>query len=176
VKDAQTRLPSWLLPDYAQVFETVLPIEQQSVEIELALPIEFLNRLLGCANLYYIDPTEPSIVAELHELRRQVAQFWLELPPEELASVYKTEVGKRYKALLESGFQKETVLDRDRPFLQELTKLAADSSNVKSLNAMLGAMLYYAPGTMKVQNARTRLPGWLIEDYERVFELATSLT
>jgi predicted O-linked N-acetylglucosamine transferase (SPINDLY family)/glycosyltransferase involved in cell wall biosynthesis len=176
VKDAQTRLPSWLLPDYAQVFETVLPIEQQSVEIELALPIEFLNRLLGCANLYYIDPTEPSIVTELHELRRQVAQFWLELPPEELASVYKTEVGKRYKALLESGFQKETVLDRDRPFLQELTKLAADSSNVKSLNAMLGAMLYYAPGTMKVQNARTRLPGWLIEDYERVFELATSLT
>jgi predicted O-linked N-acetylglucosamine transferase (SPINDLY family)/glycosyltransferase involved in cell wall biosynthesis/predicted O-methyltransferase YrrM len=176
VKDAQTRLPGWLLPDYAQVFETALPAEQQGVEVELALPIEFLNRLLGCANLYYIDPTEPSIVAELHELRRQLAQFWLDLPPENLESVYKTEVGKRYTAMLESGFQKEIVLDRDRPFLQELTKLAADSTRLQSLNAMLGAMLYYAPGTMKVQNARTRLPGWLIADYERVFEGVGSLS
>ncbi len=169
VKDAQTRLPSWLFPDYAQVFETALPTQQQAAE-ELALPIEFLNRLLGCVNLYDIDPTEASIVAELHELRHQLAQFWLDLPAENLECVYKTEVGKRYKALLESGFQKETILDRDRPFLQELTKLAADSTHLQSLKAMLGAMLYYAPGTMKVQNARTRLPEWLVEDYERVFE------
>jgi hypothetical protein len=44
--------------------------------------------------------------------------------------------------------------------------------NPQAINALLGAMLYFVPGKMRVPDARTRLPKWLIEDYENVFESA----
>ncbi|MBE9039449.1 class I SAM-dependent methyltransferase [Oscillatoriales cyanobacterium LEGE 11467] len=129
-----------------------------------------LNRLLGCVNLYEIDPSNTSIVSELSQLRRQLAEYFLSLPTAELETVYKGELGNVYRAFLKSGFQTQPVPESDRPFVQQLTQQGAGFTHPGALNAFLGVMLYYAPGTMKVQDPQTRLPGWLIEDYEGVFE------
>ncbi|HIK33398.1 MAG TPA: glycosyltransferase [Oscillatoriales cyanobacterium M59_W2019_021] len=179
VQNYRDRLPKWLIEDYEQVFESDIstssssqPQVANSPEISNLpqLSIEFLNRLLGCVNLYEIDPSEPSIISELHQLRRQLSEYWLKVPTDGLETLYKAEVGRRYQALLKSGFQKESIPETDRTFVQEITQIASSSAHPQSLNAMLAAMLYYTPSQLKIQNARDRLPGWLIEDYERVFE------
>jgi predicted O-linked N-acetylglucosamine transferase (SPINDLY family)/glycosyltransferase involved in cell wall biosynthesis len=180
VQNYRDRLPQWLIQDYEQVFEqnTTPPTSSQSQVSPtpqiLNLPqlsVEFLNRLLGCINLYEIDPSEPSTISELHQLRRQLSEYWLTIPTDQLETVYKTEAGQRYQVLLKSGFQNESCPESDRLFLQEITQMASSPAHPKSLNAMLAAMLYYAPHQLKIQNARTRLPGWLINDYEQVFDL-----
>ena len=128
-----------------------------------------LNRLLGCVNLYEIDPSNTSIASELSQLRRQLAEYFLSRPTAELETIYKGELGNVYQAFLKSGFQTQPIPESDRPFVGQLTQQGTGFVHPQALNAFLGAMLYYAPGTMKVQEARTRLPGWLIEDYEGVF-------
>lgn len=180
VQNYRDRLPNWLIKDYEQVFEsnpippTSSPSSASPTPQTLDIPqlsVEFLNRLLGCVNLYEIDPSEPSIILELHQLRRQLSEYWLNIPTDQLETVYKTEAGQRYQVLLKSGFQNESCPEPDRLFLQEITQMASSTAHPKSLNAMLAAMLYYAPRQLKIQNARTRLPEWLINDYEQVFDL-----
>ncbi|MBP0005272.1 MAG: glycosyltransferase [Cyanobacteria bacterium SBC] len=191
VQDAPNRLPTWLYNDYADVFESVLPpnagqeavsqVAVQPTPATMAIPAaivpddpvespKFLNRLLGTVNLYNIDPSDPSIVAQLHQIRRQFVEHWMTVPDVELENTYKGDVGRGYRILLGSGFQKEPLSEAETQYRQQLTQLGVELNQPKSLNALMGAMLYYPPSQMKVQDARTRLPEWLISDYEKVFE------
>ncbi|MGB3559149.1 MAG: class I SAM-dependent methyltransferase [Geitlerinemataceae cyanobacterium] len=183
VQNYHDRLPKWLIEDYESVFEKEPSIHESPQAQTQSLPetsnlpqlsVEFLNRLLGCVNLYEIDPSEPSTISELHQLRRQLAEYCLSIPTDKLETIYKTNVGQRYQSLLKSGFQKESCLDFDRLFLQEITQMASSAAHPNSLNAMLAAMLYYCPNQLKIKNSRTRLPEWLIDDYEQVFDRADS--
>jgi hypothetical protein len=135
----------------------------------------FLNRMLGCANLYYIDPDEPSIVEELRQIRRQVAEFWLSVPSDRVEAVFRSEFGNRYRALLQCGFQSEPLEDEETAFVQSLSqRVAAGLEQPDGIKAFLGVMLYYPPGKMQVRDAQTRLPAWLWPDYRTVFEATRS--
>ena len=179
VQDAQTRLPAWLLPDYQQVFETqelptllpnqapatVAPPESQAITSQA-----FINRLIGCVNLYEIDPTAQNIVTELRQLRQQLAQYWLTIPTAELPTIYQGELGNAYRGFLRSGFQKEPLSPSEQNVFQQLTQVSQGLQHPQAIQAFLGAMLYFVPGKMRVQNADTRLPSWLVPDYQQVFE------
>ncbi|MDC0831663.1 hypothetical protein POG22_01390 [Geitlerinema sp. CS-897] len=186
VQNAQTRLPAWLYGDYAAVFESVLTPEAATatapaMEIPTEIPDEpvdspkFLNRLLGTVNLYQIDPSDQSIIAQLHQIRRKFAEHWMTVPDGELETVYKGDLGRGYRILLGSGFQKEPLSQADMQYRQELTQLGMGLDKPQSLNALMGAMLFYPPDQMKVRDARSRLPEWLIADYEKVFEGAVTV-
>ena len=43
-----------------------------------------------------------------------------------------------------------------------------------AINAFLVAMLFYVPGTMKVDEAEEKIPHWLLEGYKDIF--ASSLS
>ena len=47
-----------------------------------------LNRLLGLSNLYYIDPEDQEIVAELSDLRRQFVDAIKLCPESELEQLW----------------------------------------------------------------------------------------
>jgi predicted O-linked N-acetylglucosamine transferase (SPINDLY family)/glycosyltransferase involved in cell wall biosynthesis len=177
--DARNRLPHWLISDYEQVFETENFVKSNSSSDLLAKYIqspEFVNQLLGCVNLYRIDPSDATLVLELRQIRKQMADFWLTLPTEQLETVYTSEVRKGYKALLGCGLQAESMTEAEQKFLQQLTEISQGLVHPQAINGLLGAMLYFMPGKMRVPDARTRLPQWLIEDYERVFESAFART
>ncbi|OAB63463.1 hypothetical protein AY599_17325 [Leptolyngbya valderiana BDU 20041] len=186
VQNAQTRLPAWLYGDYAAVFESVLTPEAATatapaMEIPTEIPDDpvnspkFLNRLLGTVNLYQIDPSDQSIIAQLHQIRRKFAEHWMTVPDGDLETVYKGDLGRGYRILLGSGFQKEPLSQADMQYRQELTQLGMGLDKPQSLNALMGAMLFYPPDQMKVRDARSRLPEWLIADYEKVFEGAVTV-
>lgn len=131
---------------------------------------QFLNQLVGCVNLYHIDPSAQSVLADLQQMRKQFADFWLEVAPEKLEEFYLSEVGQGYRMLLNSGIQNQPLTETEQEFLQQLSQLSKGLVHPKAMNSLLAAMLYFAPGTMRVPDARTRLPKWLISDYEQVFE------
>jgi predicted O-linked N-acetylglucosamine transferase (SPINDLY family)/glycosyltransferase involved in cell wall biosynthesis len=178
IPDAKNRLPNWLINDYEQIFESEIAFNSdsgsQSTSSQLLAEYisspKFLNQLLGCVNLYCIDPTDESVILELRQLRKQLADFWLNVPSEQLETIYNGEVKKGYQAILSSGFQKEPLLETEQTFLQELIEIGKGLMYPKAINSILGAMLYLPPGKMRVPDAQTRLPKWLIPDYDQVFE------
>ncbi|MEG4212273.1 FkbM family methyltransferase [Microcoleus sp. S13_B4] len=179
IPDARNRLPHWLIGDYEQVFETEAAIKSDSSSDLLAQYIQspqFANQLLGCVNLYRIDPSDESIVLELRQIRKQMADFWLSVPSEKLENFYRGEVRKGYQAILSCGLQAEAMTEAEQKFLQQLTEISKGLVQPQAINALLGAMLYFVPGKMRVPDARTRLPQWLLEDYEKVFESAFAPT
>ncbi|MEG4166984.1 MULTISPECIES: glycosyltransferase [unclassified Microcoleus] len=179
IPDARNRLPHWLIGDYEQVFETEAAAKSDSTSDLLAQYIQspqFGNQLLGCVNLYRIDPSDESVVLELRQIRKQMADFWLTVPSEKLESFYRGEVRKGYQAILSCGLQAESMTEAEQQFLQRLTEISKGLVQPQAINALLGAMLYFVPGKMRVPDARTRLPQWLLEDYEKVFESAFTTT
>jgi hypothetical protein len=173
IPEARNRLPHWLIGDYEQVFEPKTAVNSESSSELLAQYIQspqFANQLLGCVNLYRIDSSDASVVLELRQLRRQLADFWLTIPPEKLATFYQGEVRKGYQAILGCGLQAEAMTEAEQQFLQQLTDISKGLVHPQAINALLGAMLYFVPGTMRVPDANTRLPQWLFDDYEKVFE------
>ncbi len=179
IPEARNRLPYWLIGDYEQVFEPKTAVNSQSSSELLAQYIQspqFLNQLLGSVNLYRIDSSDTSVVLELRQLRRQLADFWLTIPPEKLETLYQGEVRKGYQAILGSGLQAESITEAEQQFLQQLTEISKGLVHPQAINALLGAMLYFVPGKMRVPNANTRLPQWLFDDYKKVFESAFAQT
>ncbi len=179
IPDARNRLPHWLIGDYEQVFETESAVNSESSSDLLAQYIQspqFANQLLGCVNLYRIDPSDESVVLELRQIRKQLADFWLSIPSEKLEHFYRSEVRKGYQTILSCGLQAESMTEAEQKFLQQLTETSKGLVHPQAINALLGAMLYFVPGKMRVPDARTRLPQWLVEDYEKVFESAFPAT
>jgi predicted O-linked N-acetylglucosamine transferase (SPINDLY family)/glycosyltransferase involved in cell wall biosynthesis len=175
IPEARNRLPHWLIDDYERVFEPENAVNSASSSDLLAEYIQspqFVNQLLGCANLYRIDPSDGSVILELRQLRKQLADFLLAVPPEKLENTYSGELRQAYQALISSGLQAEKLTETEEQFLQQLTELSKGLVHPKAINGLLGAMMYLVPGKMRVTDARTRLPQWLIEDYEKVFESA----
>lgn len=179
IPEARNRLPQWLIGDYEQVFEPETAVNAESSSDLLAQYIQspqFVNQLLGCVNLYRIDSSDASVVLELRQLRRQLADFWLTVGPEKLPTLYQGEVRKAYQAILGCGLQTESMTEAEQQFLQQLTEISKGLVHPQAINALLGAMLYFVPGKMRIPDANSRLPKWLFDDYNRVFESAFAQT
>ncbi|MEY3870716.1 MAG: hypothetical protein RLZZ338_4610 [Cyanobacteriota bacterium] len=129
-----------------------------------------INQVMGCVNLYQIDPSVESVVTELRQLRKKFADFWLMTPSEKLEKIYESEIGKAYQSLLNSGIQNEELTQEEQIFVQQLTQLTKGLIHPQAINGLLASMLYFKPGTMRIPNADNRLPHWLITDYTNIFE------
>lgn len=191
-------MPNWLLFDYKALYENQPTAEFiSSPEVpseslpEMALPTpDFgpfptslqelvgnriqLNRILGLSNLYYIDPEDTDILNELLVLRRQFARAIEVCSESDLERLWATDLGDRYWALVRSGVQVEVMSSED----QSLKSNAADRlspskgggfSTPGAVNSFLISMLFYLPGTMKVDDASNKIPSWLLEGYNEVF-------
>lgn len=155
---------------FQQLFQTwqeqqkSIPVTSLNLESNLSLQdvntTEFINRAIGCANLYYIDPTDQSIIEELRQIRRQMAEFWLNTPPEQLQHFYQSHLGQAYQKLVSSQMQKEPLTPAEQTFVQQLAnQLMLGMKSPKAINFLLAARLYrpvqIAPNTPGI-------PDWLV--------------
>ena len=185
VREAGTFLPPWLLAAYQRVFESegalkqledtlgetvvaspAIALEQVPVDPGLESDRRFINRTIGCANLYEIDPSQSEIVAETQEVRRTLAGFWLSVASDRLEALLQAEIGKAYLALLHSGFQKEPLDALEGQFLQRVSHRAQGLANLAAVQNFMVAMLYIPKEKVRVPNAETRLPQWLFPVYQ----------
>lgn len=199
ISNPQANLPPWLLQPYLELYEAgssassfqnpVLSATAQRPEIALPEPdfgvfpasIEELvsnriqlNRMLGLSNLYYIDPEDQEILQELQQLRLEFARAIQICPEHQLQQFWATDLGERYWSLVRSGVQKEPLSRDDDALKQAATRVLQPSQGggfgtPGAVNAFLVAMLYYQPGSMKVDAAEHKLPAWLLPAYKQIF-------
>ena len=136
-----------------------------------------LNRLLGLSNLYYIDPEDQEILQELRQLRLQLSQLILNCPEQQLEGLFSADLADRYWALVRSGVQKEHLQPAEDQLKSAVTTKLSPSSGggfgtPGAVNAFLVAMAFYEPGSMQVEGAEHKLPGWLLAGYREVFTQA----
>ena len=150
----------------AQIEKDIVLTENKAENLDSAHP-KFLNQLLGSVNLYYIDPSDESLVKELRQLRKQMADFWINLEQQKLENFYLGEMGKGYQVLLNSGIQSQSLIESEQAFLQELaTQLSQGIEAPKAINYLLAAILYCRPEQLRIEDV-TKLPQWLLPDYKK---------
>ena len=138
-----------------------------------------LNRLLGLSNLYYIDPEDSEIKAELFEIRSRLATAIINCPEDSLQQFWSTDLGDRYWSLVRSGFQCEPLSDSDTVIKNNAVSRLNPASGggfgtPGAINSFLIAMMYFLPGTVKVDDAQNKLPNWLLPAYLEIFSKALS--
>lgn len=121
---------------------------------------EFLNRLIGCANLYYIDPSDESIQRELLQLRREFAELWLQIPSDRLREYYTNDLGKAHQSVLNSGIQNQPLPETEQTFVQELiAQITPGLDAPLAMNAVLALLLYQQRD--RLPQFTQPLPDWL---------------
>ncbi|NEP45878.1 MAG: hypothetical protein F6K35_44400, partial [Okeania sp. SIO2H7] len=110
---------------------------------------------------------DESVVQELRQIRKQMADFWINLEPQKLETFYLGEMGKGYQALLNSKIQNESLIESEQEFLRQLAaQLAKGIEAPKTINYLLAAMLYCRSEQLRIEDI-TKLPHWLLEDYQK---------
>ncbi|MGL5080822.1 MAG: FkbM family methyltransferase [Microcoleaceae cyanobacterium] len=158
---------------FRTLFQTWQQNHKRSTSFALNTPGEwqsFLTELVNAVNLYDLDNSQQTVVDQLRQLRRAMADFWLRIPTQQLELFYQRDMGKGYQILLNRGIQRESLADVESQFVDQLTRIATGLLQPNSLNCLMAAMLYYVPGKMLVRDAEKRLPSWLLTDYQKVFE------
>lgn len=187
VANADQQLPAWLAAAYHQLYDKPAAVSAQapaqpqpdfgvfpsSLQELIGNRIQ-LNRILGLSNLYYIDPEDQEILQELVQLRSQLADLILQAPEGGLEAIWATDLGDRYWAMVRSGVQKEPLSAADAARKQRVTQALSPASGggfgtPGAINAFLVAMLFFEPGTMKVEGAEHKLPAWLLSQYQQIF-------
>lgn len=196
IGNPDSQLPSWLADVYKDLYENTSLGAQSAPDAQVSLASndlprpdfgEFpdsvealcqnriqLNRMLGLSNLYYIDPEDREITDELIELRYKFVEALERCPETDLERFWSTDLGDRYWALVRSGVQKEPLTQRD-----EMKKSMAIARLQPSqgggfgtpgaINSLLIAMVYFVPGSMKIDDAKEKLPVWLYPNFEQIF-------
>ena len=201
IANPQANLPAWLVPGYTALYEQGqtpmaptapaapvagggAPLSAQpdfggfpSSLADFAANRIQLNRLLGLSNLYYIDPEDQEILQELRDLRLKFCQLILDCPESQLESLFAADLADRYWALVRSGVQKEALQAGEEALKARVTSSLQPSQGggfgtPGAVNAFLVAMAFYEPGSMQVDAAEQKLPGWLLPGYREVFAQA----
>ena len=164
--------PQPMTPDFGQFPATLQELIGNRIQ---------LNRMLGLANLYYIDPEDREIYQELVTLRRQLAAAIERCAPSQLESHWASDLGDRYWAMVRSGVQKEPLELVDEELKQAMVKRLSPAQGggfhlPNAVNALLVAMLFFEPGSMKVNEAEQKLPAWLLPNYQKIFAEAIATT
>ncbi|WP_052001783.1 glycosyltransferase [Lyngbya aestuarii] len=177
VRDAEKRLPSWLIKDYKTVFENqqvLQKVEQTLAAAQVKTTPEILtaktstlttqqfqNRLQGCLNLYHIDPSTQSVVEELRQIRRQLANFWLTVAETDLESVYQSSIGKCSQLFYKSEFISEPLTAAEQQIYHQLTtELNSRLNTQKLINYVLAVRFYSSLERLQIPEL-SALPSWL---------------
>jgi hypothetical protein len=196
VNNADQFFPAWLAAAYRELYESAPSTPQLQTSAAPAqapqapdfggFPATLqelvgnriqLNRLLGLSNLYYIDPEDQEIRHELEQVRASLVDAIERCPEAQLEQLWTTDLGDRYWALVRSGIQKEPLSQADEARKQAAVRRLDGAAGggfgtPGATNAFLIAMVYFLPGTMRVDAAEQKLPAWLLPQYQQVFAQA----
>ena len=200
IPNAEAQLPQWLISDYHALYtsadspspQPVSKLQQQPSAVPATIPPQpdfgqfpdslqdlvanriQLNRLLGLSNLYYIDPEDQEILQELRDVRLALISAIERCPEHQLQSIWESDLGDRYWALVRSGIQKEAMTPEEEQKKHAATQRLNPSvgggfGTPGAVNAVLVAMTLFEPGTMRISDPEQKLPGWLLANYQQIF-------
>lgn len=114
--------------------------------------------------LYQQNPTHANALADLRQLRQQVAETWLNLEPEQLAAAYAGELGQAQAQLMASGLKEEPLTETDEAIaFQVIATLSEGLHAPGGVTSLLAAMLYCYPHHLPDPFDLTVLPPGLVD-------------
>jgi hypothetical protein len=128
------------------------------------------TRLAGIFQAFESNPSYATL-AEARLARQCLSQFWLVAPVDQLEVLYRSPIGECYRVLLAGRLAQEPLLNEEQGWKNTLTqRLMTSFERPETTNVLLAAMPYFPPGKMRVADPLTQVPGWLQEDYARLFD------
>ncbi|MBN3939343.1 glycosyltransferase [Nostoc sp. NMS9] len=104
--------------------------------------------------------------AELHQLRKQITEEWLNISDEQIKDMYVGLLGKTHKMLLNSSIKYESLTDEEQIFASDIVKsISQGFEQPKAIQNLLAAMLYCRADQLPLQHDLSRIPRWLLKDY-----------
>jgi predicted O-linked N-acetylglucosamine transferase (SPINDLY family)/glycosyltransferase involved in cell wall biosynthesis len=127
---------------------------------------DFISKLFTLVDKYQREPSEPSLLIELRQMRKQMAEFWLSTETIWLARVYLSKVGEAHQILLNHGIQHELLTETEQSFVDEiLAHIAKGFGEPKAIQYLLVAMLYCRSYHLPLSYEISFIPDWLLNDY-----------
>lgn len=107
-----------------------------------------------------------STIEILRQTRKQVADFWLATPEDQLESTYSSSVGKVHQMLLKSGIKREPLTDSEQDFVGELiAQISRGFDDPKFIHGLLAVMLYCHAYQVPLKYEFVRIPQWFLKEY-----------
>ncbi|MDM9382142.1 methyltransferase domain-containing protein [Chlorogloeopsis sp. ULAP01] len=108
----------------------------------------------------------PSVVPTIREIRQQLADFLLNIPPENIENTYSSSVGKVHKMILDSGIKGELLTNTEQHFVDLLAaNIARGFDDPKAIQYLLVAMLYCQAYHLPLTYDFTCTPLWFLKEY-----------
>jgi hypothetical protein len=118
-------------------------------------------------------PSQPWTLAgcAVQDQRDQLAAFWLAAPEDLLPSLWASPVGEVTKALVRSLQPDSPLAPAQIAFREAIgLRLRGGFQAPLAVQLLLANFLYSPPGLLRVANAQTQLPTWLLNDYQDLYE------
>ncbi|MEH2281869.1 MAG: glycosyltransferase [Nostoc sp.] len=104
--------------------------------------------------------------AELHQLRKQIAEECLNISDEQITDMYVGLLGKTHKMLVNSSILYESLTDEEQIFANDIVKsISQGFEQPKAIQNLLAGMLYRRADQLPLQHDLSRIPRWLLQDY-----------
>ncbi|MEH2024830.1 glycosyltransferase [Nostoc sp.] len=104
--------------------------------------------------------------AELHQLRKQIAEECLNISDEQITNMYVGLLGKTHKMLVNSSIKYENLTSEEQIFANDIVKsISQGFEQPKAIQNLLAAMLYCRADQLQLQHDLSRIPRWLLQDY-----------
>lgn len=122
-----------------------------------------LSRQQALINLYGLDPADAETRADLAELRRVLAQLWLDIDSAQLQMLFETPIGLLTRSLHTAGFGRELLADLDRDVRRVLAAQVDDLSDAAAVKKLLALLPFCPPGSITLL-ASEGVPAWLLRE------------
>jgi hypothetical protein len=140
----------------------------QSLPDPLPWTVARLERIVRRANA---SPADAQFQLEARHARHCLSRFWLQVPIDQLETVYAGPIGQVQRLLLHGGLPAQPLAADEETWQQNLSQtLQRDFSVPERLNLLLALMPYCQRGQLQVGQAAETLPGWLLGDYASCFD------
>jgi predicted O-linked N-acetylglucosamine transferase (SPINDLY family)/glycosyltransferase involved in cell wall biosynthesis len=139
---------------------------KQQIRQKLALRTQpILSDFARVVAQYKKSSSKPSVLEQLRQHRQEIAEYWLNLPPEKLESAYLGETGKAHKLLLDSGIKNEILTDTETSSIQTLVTKIAQGEITNQIQYLLATMLYCEAYQLPLEYKNAAIPQWFFEDF-----------
>lgn len=118
-----------------------------------------------------VQPGHETTLLEARHARYCLSDFWLTAPADQLEAMYRGPIGQAYRLLLFGPLPALPLASDEQAWKDEIARALQERFGApERTNLLLAVMPYCAPGRMKLTDARSDLPPWLLADYSRCFD------
>ncbi len=152
---------------------TITQEYQQEIQKEFAPEVDMdiqeqdiVSSLSIYVQQYQQDPTSRTAIANLRQLRHNIAEQLLNTADDEIQNVYIKKISKVHQIFLSSGIKNHALTITEQTLVDELVQnISQGLEQPKAIQYLLTAMLYCRPDQLPLDYDFSHIPHWLIKDY-----------